>query len=229
MLRPNLRHWIIHMPQFGSHVRLRLRLRLRLRPTLNLPNDLSVSTSLSAVPHDDLPQCRGSRRKARITARPPTMASTDRSETEGESTNMTSKAYKCEHNPFEAIFGNLSQGDKSASTMRCQFVRGVFAQSKSDVALFIDTGDRSGACRSYHVFLPFFGGPNDRLALEFVVQLCLNSKMTATVVRYIKQDTEVTSLERPEKVQAPPLPFPLAPPKDHSIGMHSVSQPAPFR
>ena len=62
------------------------------------------------------------------------MASTDRSETEGESASMTSKAYKCEHNPFEAIFDNLSQGDKSASTMRCQFVRGVFAQSKSAVA-----------------------------------------------------------------------------------------------
>ncbi|KIM64720.1 hypothetical protein SCLCIDRAFT_589616 [Scleroderma citrinum Foug A] len=40
MLRPNLRHWIIHMPQFGSHVRL----RLRLRPTLNLPNNCLAPT-----------------------------------------------------------------------------------------------------------------------------------------------------------------------------------------
>ncbi|KIM54808.1 hypothetical protein SCLCIDRAFT_11167 [Scleroderma citrinum Foug A] len=145
-------------------------------------NDLSVSTSLSAVPHDDLPHSvadHASRRKARITACPPTMASTDRSETEGESTSMTSKAYKCEHNPFEAIFDNLSQGDKSASTMRCQFVRGVFAQSKSAVA---------------------------RSLTLVIALLYLNPKMTATVVRYIKQDTEVTSLERPEKVQAPSLP-----------------------
>ena len=188
-------------------------------------NDLSVSTSLSAVPHDDLPHSVADHaaRHASQLVLLPWLPLTAQHSTEGDLTKLTSKASKCEHNPFEAIFGSLSQGDKSASTMRCQFVRGVFAQSRSDVALFIDTGDRSGACRSHHVFLPFFGGPDDRLALEFVVQLCLNPKMTATVVRYIKQDAEVPSLERPEKVQAPSLPFPLAPPKDHSIGMHSVS------
>ncbi|KAI6139342.1 hypothetical protein BKA82DRAFT_948413 [Pisolithus tinctorius] len=62
-----------------------------------------------------------------------------------------------------------------------RFIRGVFVQNKSDVAVFIDTGDRSGAGGSQHVF---FGGPDDRLSLEFVVQLCLNPRITATVTAF---------------------------------------------
>jgi hypothetical protein len=58
-------------------------------------------------------------------------------------------------------------------------------KAKTDVALYVDqsppsvdivTGSR------YHVFLPFFGGPDDRLTLDFVVQICDNPMMTATTV-----------------------------------------------
>jgi len=194
-------------------------------------NNLQVSTSLSVVPYDDLPHSVADHaaRHASQLILLPWLPPTAQNPTEDDSTNLTSKASKCEHNPFEAIFGHLSQGDQSALTMRSQFVRGVFSQSKSDVALFIDTGDRSGAGGLHHVFLPFFGGPDDRLALEFVVQLCLNPKMTATVVRYIEPDAEVPPLERPEKAQTPSLPLPLATSKDHCIGIQSVSKPAPFR
>ena len=200
-------------------------------------NDLPVSTSLSVVPYDDLPRSvadHAARHASQLVLLPwlPPIA---QNPTEGDLTNLTPKASIYEYNPFEAFFGNLSKGDKSASTTHSQFVRGVFAQSKSDVALFIDTGDRSGAGGSHHVFLPFFGGPDDRLALEFVVQLCLNPKTTATVVRYIKRDAEVPPLEQLENTclgdmaQAPSLPFPLATPRDHTIGMQSASKPAPFR
>jgi len=200
-------------------------------------NDLPVSTSLSVVPYDDLPHSVADHAASHASQLVllPWLPPIAQNPTEGDLTNLTPKASKYEYNPFEAFFGNLSKGDKSASTTHSQFVRGVFAQSKSDVALFIDTGDRSGAGGSHHVFLPFFGGPDDRLALEFVVQLCLNPKTTATVVRYIKRDAEVPPLEQLENTclgdmaQAPSLPFPLATPRDHTIGMQSASKPALFR
>lgn len=89
-------------------------------------------------------------------------------------------------NPFEGVFGS---GD------RANFVRRVFAESSSDVALFIDrssllnlsedpvaSGLESGS--DHHIFLPFFGGADDRLALSFVVQLCAYTSNTATVIRF---------------------------------------------
>jgi hypothetical protein len=108
------------------------------------------------------------------------------------------------HNPFELFFGSGSLGgDKLAS----QFVRGVFAQCvETDVALFVDPGhfhthtDQHTHTHSdtsveegeqqQHIFLPFFGGPDDRLALEFVVQLCANPKIGATVVKMEKCGVE---------------------------------------
>ena len=38
------------------------------------------------------------------------------------------------------------------------------------------------------MFLPFFGGPDDRLALTFLVQLASRSSVKATVVRIQKTD-----------------------------------------
>ena len=49
------------------------------------------------------------------------------------------------------------------------------------------TVHRSGSPADQHIFLPFFGGPDDRLALSLVVQLCAgDSGVTATVVRVRK-------------------------------------------
>jgi hypothetical protein len=44
-----------------------------------------------------------------------------------------------------------------------------------------------------HLFLPFFGGPDDRLSLSFVVQLCANPTVTATVVRMKKTASDELS------------------------------------
>ncbi|KAI6098205.1 Sodium/hydrogen exchanger family-domain-containing protein [Pisolithus sp. B1] len=167
-------------------------------------NDLAVSTSLSVVPFDDFPHrvadhaLRHASQLVLLPWLPP--ASGYHNSMEAEATPTTPKSPRFEHNPFEAFFGSFSRVDKSASAMNSQFVRSVFAQSKTDVAVFIDTGDRSGAGGSQHVFFPFFGGPDDRLALEFVVQLCLNPRITATVVRYIKQGVDVTPLGKPAGV-----------------------------
>jgi len=91
-----------------------------------------------------------------------------------------------ELNPFDTFFG-LSSTDNSTSTLYSHFVRGVFRHSKTDVALFVDMGDNAGTNGQQHILLPFFGGPDDRLALELVVQLCNNPRMSATVIRVGRQ------------------------------------------
>ncbi|KAH0831858.1 Sodium/hydrogen exchanger family-domain-containing protein [Lanmaoa asiatica] len=166
-------------------------------------NELAVTTSLSVVPYDDFARsvAEHAQRHAShfilLPWLPPTVV--DAPDTAaGNST--TPKISKGDHNPFDALFGSVSgsKTDKSPSVTHSQFVRGVFAQSKTDVALFIDTGDRSGVRvrGPMHLFLPFFGGPDDRLALEFVVQLCLNPKITATVVRMVKREGETDTGRR---------------------------------
>jgi hypothetical protein len=93
------------------------------------------------------------------------------------------------------ISGHGGDISKSVSFLHSQFVRGVFSRSKTDVALFVDQStldltsvlDGVGVLHQ-HVFLPFFGGPDDRLALDFVVQICANSRLRGTVVRLTKWD-----------------------------------------
>jgi hypothetical protein len=63
-------------------------------------------------------------------------------------------------------------------------LRRTFAETPVDVAVFVDMA----AAAVQHVFLPFFGGPDDRAALAFVVQLCANPAVTATAVRIRKTD-----------------------------------------
>lgn len=65
-------------------------------------------------------------------------------------------------------------------------VRTTFAQAPTDVALFVDRGAPAALNAGTHIFLPFFGGPDDRLALSFVVQLCSSTGVSATVVRITK-------------------------------------------
>ena len=93
--------------------------------------------------------------------------------------------------PFESIFGAETTG----SPMYTHFLRRVFGECPSDIALFVDRGFGSSASfapgSGQHVFLPFFGGPDDRLALRFVIQLCQHSNVTATIVRVSKRDYEV--------------------------------------
>ena len=177
-------------------------------------NELAVTTSLSVVPHDEFAHSvaeHAQKHASHFILLPwlpptaPTVVDLSDLGTGGAGGGGMPKVTKSDHNPFDALFGSTS-GNRSD-----QFVRGVFAQSKTDVALLIDTGDRLGARigGSMHVFLSFFGGPDDRLALDFVVQLCLNPKMTATVVRMVKREGAVNvgmgvgvgeGLERPSAV-----------------------------
>lgn len=88
------------------------------------------------------------------------------------------------HNPFEAMFGGASP---ARSVLYSNFIRKVFADSPADVALFVERAATADvplpAADGHHLFLPFFGGSDDRLALELIVQLCANPAVSATVVR----------------------------------------------
>ncbi|KAF6754982.1 Sodium/hydrogen exchanger family-domain-containing protein [Ephemerocybe angulata] len=111
------------------------------------------------------------------------------------------------HNPFDLLFKSATGApgshaphhhhhqqhhESSASVIHSQFVRAVFSQATTDVALFVDQSQfGSSANSAQHLFLPFFGGPDDRAALELVIQLCENPRVSATVVRLSKRDPDV--------------------------------------
>jgi hypothetical protein len=89
--------------------------------------------------------------------------------------------------PFDALF---RMDRPSTSLPHSHFVRSVFAQAGTNVALLIGRAPFAAVRGKTHVFLPFFGGPDDRLALDFVVQLCADPRVHATVVRMIKRDIQ---------------------------------------
>jgi len=94
-------------------------------------------------------------------------------------------------NPFDGIFhkSNMHIQDQTNSVVYSEFVRGIFLKSPSDVALFVDRGLSSEpGSTEHHLFLPFFGGPDDRLALTFLVQFCHNPLITAKVIRIMKTE-----------------------------------------
>ena len=91
-------------------------------------------------------------------------------------------------NPFENLFKTTVTTEHSTEVVNSHYIRKVFAGTRADVCLIIDRGlSASGSPADQHIFLPFFGGPDDRLALSLVVQLCSgDSGVTATVVRIRK-------------------------------------------
>lgn len=106
-------------------------------------------------------------------------------------------------NPFDNLFGY--SGSSQNSVLQTQFFRRMFATASTDVALYVDRGLTQHSQAGFHIFLPFFGGPDDRLALSFVAQLCMNASITATVVRFVKvasdQLTPMSTIEE-TKIQA---------------------------
>jgi hypothetical protein len=87
---------------------------------------------------------------------------------------------------FDALF----RMDRSSTSLpHTHFVRSVFAHAGTNVALVI--GRVPFVARGQtHVFLPFFGGPDDRLALDFVMQLCTDPRVSATVAYITKRDVQ---------------------------------------
>ena len=103
--------------------------------------------------------------------------------------------------------------DTYSAGLQDTFVRGTFQTATCNTAIFYNRGfggtvapPRSGltrtisglslrshhrepaiapvADRSHHIFFPFFGGDDDRVALRFVLQLAQNSNITATITHF---------------------------------------------
>ncbi|EPQ54638.1 hypothetical protein GLOTRDRAFT_77272 [Gloeophyllum trabeum ATCC 11539] len=167
-------------------------------------NDLPVSSSLSIVTYDSLASNVVEHARENFSQLillpwlPPIPASehTTLATNAGDSSMPAITPRTVMMNPFDTLFKS-PPAEKSASATHSHFIRGVFAHSTTDVALFVDQGHAPGEMRNagskHHLFLPFFGGPDDRLALELIVQLCANPKISATVVRVIKMDSPVSS------------------------------------
>lgn len=165
-------------------------------------HDMPVSPSLSVVPFDDMASKVSDHAQSNVShfiIVPWTWSSHAQSKSPAETVpdlGATTPGRSYIINPFDALFGTAPgiAGDKLNSAVHSHFVRGVFSQAKTDVALFVDRGSIPGECKTGgnapHIYVPFFGGPDDRLALEFVVQLCMNPRVSATVVRITKTESE---------------------------------------
>jgi hypothetical protein len=171
--------------------------------TFGYLNRLPVSAALSVVPYNDFATSiashvreAGSEMVILPWARTVSADEHQPSSTGGAASSTPTAAH---YNPFEGIFKqSAGQQDGSSTLLHSELVRKVFMSAPCDVALFLDRGIISSfssvppSCvHQQHLFLPFFGGPDDRLALTFVVQLCVNPAVTATVVKMEKTDVDV--------------------------------------
>ncbi|KAL8286345.1 hypothetical protein RQP46_004833 [Phenoliferia psychrophenolica] len=92
-------------------------------------------------------------------------------------------------NPFEGMFRR--NGVTEGSPQYATFVRRVFAESATDVGLFLflDRGVDSTPSVSSgraHLFFAFHGGTDDRACLDFIVQLASrNPGITASIFRIV--------------------------------------------
>ncbi|KAF9554536.1 hypothetical protein CPC08DRAFT_753614 [Agrocybe pediades] len=151
-------------------------------------NNFNVSAKLSVVNFDEFPETIANHVSTTgsqmvIIPWPRGMTSVLEETQEGQRESGT-------RNPFDGMFLKTTTQDQTSSFIYSEFIRNVFARSPSDIALFVDRGVASAPVGNskQHLFLPFFGGPDDRLALSFLAQLCERSNVTATVVRIRKSD-----------------------------------------
>ncbi|KAI0062943.1 cation/H+ exchanger [Artomyces pyxidatus] len=152
--------------------------------TFGLINKFAVTTSLSVVSHDEYSTNVADHIRefgSHMVIVPWNLAAAHTP----EQTTPSSSPPALPYSPFDSLFSKSTGNDQTPSIQYSQFVRKVFAHSPTDVALFVDKGL---ATTHPHIFLPFCGGPDDRLALAFVVQLCVNGAITATVLRVERTD-----------------------------------------
>ncbi|ELR01827.1 hypothetical protein GMDG_00927 [Pseudogymnoascus destructans 20631-21] len=68
------------------------------------------------------------------------------------------------------------------------FISELLSEAPCNAAILIDRSFGApvpSADRGHHIFFPFIGGPDDRVALRFVLQLAKNRHVTATVLQVI--------------------------------------------
>ncbi|GAA5821255.1 hypothetical protein JCM10212_004220 [Sporobolomyces blumeae] len=124
-------------------------------------------------------------------------------------------------NPFEHIFGNTKASGPSSSiqpdsSLYASFLRDLFASAHCDVSIFFDRAASSSSpsprigspawplptSTRTRVFLPFFGGSDDRACLEMAVQLATRSPLIDVTVVAIQRAPEETEDDRAAATQA---------------------------
>ena len=173
-------------------------------------NGVDVTTSLAIVSFDDLAVSVADHARNHTSHLvllpwlPPTHDSDPPTDPTPDQHPPTPTHYQPSTNPFDALFKATHGGAASTSVVHSQFVREVFSRCPDiDVALYIDPvarspGDVFRKSMAYHLVLPFFGGPDDRMTLEWTVQLCSSVRVGATVIRVRKEDIAEEVLEPPE-------------------------------
>ena len=168
-------------------------------------NSLVVSTALAVVGHEEYaPYIAGfaQRTSSDLVILPWT--SNNRSSDDASAEPIAASSGTT--TTFDSLFAQIRSGPQNESLAQVQFFRKMFMAATTDVALYIDSGVAQPTDNSSgtHIFLPFFGGPDDRLALSFVVQLCMNPAVSATVVRFNKAEsgalTPIDTIEEVKKV-----------------------------
>ena len=173
-------------------------------------NGVDVTTSLAIVSFDDLAASVVDHAKNSVSHLvllpwlPPLHDSEPPKDQPSGSNSPVLTHHQSSTNPFDALFKATHSGATPATVVHSQFVRGVFSQCTDiDVALYIDPvarspGDVFRKSTAYRLVLPFFGGPDDRMSLEWVVQLCSSIRVSATVIRIRKEDAVEEVREPPE-------------------------------
>lgn len=163
-------------------------------------NRLVVSASLSVVSHGEFPEAisqHAINSEAEMVIIPWSRGTT--SLLSGESSSDG-------RNPFDGAFHKTTTQDQTSSIVYSEFIRSVFLRTPQDVALFVDRGvPTSSIANDQLLFLPFFGGPDDRLALTFIVQLCIRTGVHAKVVRIQRSEEDTESAKPLDKDAAGPL------------------------
>ncbi|KWU41557.1 hypothetical protein RHOSPDRAFT_22743, partial [Rhodotorula sp. JG-1b] len=112
-------------------------------------------------------------------------------------------------NPFEALFGNAASGSTpsahaSGAPLFAAFLRDLFLEASCDVGVLLDgtssTPSLAPPASNMHLFLPFFGGADDRACLELLVQLVRQNPMMSATVLVIARAGEPTELDRAERI-----------------------------
>ncbi|KIY73898.1 hypothetical protein CYLTODRAFT_428160 [Cylindrobasidium torrendii FP15055 ss-10] len=156
-------------------------------------NRLIMSTFLSVIPFDHFPNAISEHvtlADTQMVILPWSRGGDDSNGAEDATVNTAAA-----RNPFDGIFTKSSaqSQDQTSSVVYAELIRRVFLTCPCDVALFVDRGPNLNGAKP-KLFLPFFGGPDDRLALTFLVQLCMNPEVTASVV-WMKTDDVEDDLE----------------------------------
>jgi hypothetical protein len=142
-------------------------------------NRLAVSPTLSIVAEDSYAATIADHVRdagSQMVVLPWTVAGAEEEDTPGSSNTVAV-------NPFAAL---ISQS--SSNVYYSHYIRQTFAAPSVDVAVYVDVTSAGAPVASQHIVMPFFGGPDDRAALAFVVQLAVKSGVTATVIRISKTD-----------------------------------------